>query len=125
MKIILPGEYPVSWNKFYAGSHWTYRRILAEDIHQKVVIALFQMGITSSTPPLDYRVNIKIIAYYKTTHIDSDNIPAKIYIDGLKGIVIKDDSPVYVGAVTVRSQRTTGKQRVEISIEKDEDIIDK
>jgi len=120
LTIILPGEKPISWNVFYRGKHWTYRKILAEDIHQKVALTIRSMGIFAGEPLIDYRINIKITAYYTKTHIDSDNIPAKLYIDGLKGIIIANDDPQYVGSVTTRSEKTTGKNRIEIEIVKDE-----
>lgn len=127
LTIILPGEKPISWNIFYGGRHWTYRRILAEDIHQKVAVTIRSMGITATEPLIDYRVNIRITAFYTKSHIDSDNIPAKLYIDGLKSIILSDDSPHFVGTVSTRSQKTTGKNRLEIEITKDEEepIVDK
>lgn len=121
LTITLPGERPVSWNQFYKGQHWIYRKILAEDIHQKVALTIRSMGITASEPMIDYPVNIKVTLFYTKTHIDSDNIPAKIYIDGLKGMIISNDDPRYVGTVSTRSQKTTGKNRLEIEITKDEE----
>mgnify|MGYP001577334176 CR=1 FL=1 len=120
MKIILIGERPISWNTFYAGKHWTYRRILAEDIHQKVFLTLKAKFGRKPIPQITYKVKIKITAFYKKTHIDSDNIPAKIYIDGLKGSLIPDDDPRYVGPVTTLSCKAEEgeKERVEIDITK-------
>lgn len=118
MKIVLLNEKPVSWNQFYKGQHWTYRRMLAEDVHQKVAMTLKAQFGRIPIPLIDYKVSITIVAYYKKTHIDSDNIPAKLYIDGLKGIVISDDSPYYVGSVTTESIKIEEgeKERVEIEI---------
>lgn len=121
MKIVLLGERPISWNNFYSGRHWSYRRILAEDIHQKVAFTLKAKFGRKPIPKIDYKVKIKVTAFYKKTHIDSDNIPAKIYIDGLKGFLIPDDDPRFVGSVTTLSKKveTGEKERVEIEIKRD------
>lgn len=120
MKIVLLGERPVSWNQFYKGQHWSYRRLMAEDIHQKVALTLKAKYGRKPIPKIDYKVKIKITAFYKKTHIDSDNLPAKIYIDGLKGILIPDDDPRFVGPVTTLSCKVEdgGKERMEIDIGK-------
>lgn len=121
MKIILLGERPTSWNQFYKGQHWAYRRMIAEDIHQKVAFTLKAKFGRKPIPLIKYKVAIKVTAYYKKSHIDSDNIPAKIYCDGLKGLLISNDDPRYVGPVTTHSRlvREGEKERVEIEITRD------
>lgn len=118
MKLILSGERPISWNQIYVSNHWSYRKIFSDQIHQAVKAALLIAGITKPTL-FPYKVNITITAFFKGRVMDSSNIPAKIYEDGLKGILIKDDSPKYVGSVTTRSEKDEENPRVEIEITKD------
>ena len=62
------------------------------------------------------KVDTEIIAYQKRM-IDPDNICAKLYIDGLKCLVIEDDTPEYVIRVTTES-RKSNKDYVEIYLQK-------
>lgn len=121
--IILPHARPVSWNTWYAGNHWSRRKLIADSVHKEVHVALYQLGYKQNTPPLPFRVNIAITNYFVKNGIDSDNIPAKFYIDGLKGILIQNDSPKFVGTVSTRSQKTDKDARIEIEITEDLDNL--
>lgn len=110
MKIVLEGERPISWNKYYAGSHWSKRAKEAERVHWLVAEQL--TGVRPFTEP----VNISITAYFKGVPQDCDNICAKVYIDALKGKIIKDDNPQFVESVTTRSVKAKSP-KLEIEIQ--------
>lgn len=113
MRIILLKERPMSLNKYYAGMHWKDR--------SDEVIRVRQLVRSSLKPHQKKmfinRVNIFITAYFSSRPQDSSNIVAKIYEDALKGIVIFDDSPKYVGIVATESRVDKDNPRVEIYIE--------
>lgn len=97
-QIIVQNHRGISWNKFYDTPHWTQRAELAKETHWLVRAAL----------PAEYEmfkgpVDIRVQAHYKHHPADSDNVCGKIYIDGLKGLVIEDDDPRYVRDCTTRS----------------------
>lgn len=120
MIIVLSGERPVSWNTLYKSGHWYYRQMLALDIHQKVAYALHAMGITKQKPQIfEGKVDIKVLVYSKGRPIDSDNVIIKLYCDGLKGLVLHDDSPKYVNWTASKSLKCPPdqKERIEIIIE--------
>jgi uncharacterized protein YjbK len=114
MLLVVPGRSP-SWNKIYTvNSYWT-RKAIVDGIHALVVQAL----LTQKIPKQIYekRVTIRVIAYFKHRPIDSDNIPAKIYLDPLKSWLLKNDDITCVGAVTTESIiDKTHPERVEITI---------
>lgn len=118
MLLVLPNERPQSLNKLYAGQHWSYRSILAMQTHALIRASLREMGICKPQP-FPYRVNITITGYFKGRILDSDNISAKMYVDGLKGILLIDDSPKYVGTVSTRSEHDNENPRVTIAITQD------
>ena len=98
-KLIIQDHKVISWNKLYQQKHWSYRKELADTIHNLVFFLAKQQKIK----PVKKKIDIYIQAY-QTRTIDSDNICAKLYIDGLKfAKIIKDDTPKYVGKVTLES----------------------
>jgi len=109
--IVLDGERPPSWNKIYSAGHWSKRKKIVDPIHEAVWYA-----IPAGTRPFKRRVDITVRAYFRSKALDSDNIPAKLYIDGLRGRVIVDDDRRYVRAVTTQSMRDKQRPRVEIEI---------
>ena len=126
MIIILEGERPWSWNKMYAGVHWTERRAEASRVHGLVMWELQQMA---NLPPgamlykMDYtpflfkeKVDIHITAYFKNKPQDPDNICSKLYIDGLVGNLIENDTREFVRRVTVQSEIDKDNPRVEIEV---------
>lgn len=110
MKIILEDEKPMSWNNFYAGKHWTFREDEARRVHTLVHLQTLQYK--RFTKPVD----IIITVYGDRKLLDCDNIPAKLYIDGLKSKVIIDDTPKWVDSVTTRSRVDKTRPRVTIEI---------
>ena len=112
MIIVLEGERPVSWNRYYAGTHWRKRASLATNVHLTVRSEIYGRPI----PDFDGPVDITVTAYLKGQMIDADNICAKMYIDALKELVITDDDPRYVRSVTTMSVRDKENPRVEIEV---------
>lgn len=109
IRIILPGEVPISWNQIYESRHWRFRHTEALRVHNTVALYANRCEMVKGL------VDIAVIVYFHGRMLDSDNIPVKLYVDGLKGRVIVDDSPKYVRAVT--SMSVKGKEsRVEIII---------
>ena len=111
MIIVLEGERPVSWNRYYAGTHWRKRASLATNVH-----LIMRAALDPEMTPFEKPVHIAVRAYMKGQMIDADNICAKMYIDGLKGLVIKDDDARYVTGVTVIALRDKDDPRVEIEV---------
>lgn len=111
MKIVLPKERPMSNNVFY-GLHWAKQNEEAQRAHALVRYSLTRL----QRVPFSEKVNIYITAYFKNRPLDSDNIAAKLYVDGLKGYIIHDDTPAYVGFVATKSEVDKENPRVEVKI---------
>lgn len=111
-KIILKGERPMSWNQLYSGSHWTVRSLEAARVHKLVAYSMDAARGGAYTG----KVGIVIKAYFDKRPFDCDNIATKLYIDGLKGRVIVDDTPKYLSAVTAMSLVDKENPRVEIEV---------
>lgn len=109
--IVLPGERPTSWNKYYSGAHWSERRDEVNRVRQVVRAAL-----TGNEEPYPFAVKIEITAYYDNHPLDCDNLAAKLYIDALKGWLLRDDTPQCVRSVTTASFVDKANPRVEIVI---------
>lgn len=111
--LMLEGEQPMSWNKMYAGLHWSDRKAEADRVHLAVRVA-----IDPNEPMFDKPVSITIRAYFKNRRLqlDASNIAAKLYEDGLIGWLIKDDSPQYVRSMTTVSLLDRQNPRIEIEI---------
>lgn len=112
MRIEIKGATLPSWNMFYSGRHWSVRSKFAHDWHMLVKNAAKRFKITDS------KVDIKVECFYSGRAIDSDNLCLKLITDGLKGIVIKDDTPRYVHAVTAISSKDKSNPRTIINITK-------
>lgn len=105
----LEGERAQSWNKYYAGAHWTKRRREAERVHALVMSAVADYAaaywhsvVTGFTEP----VEVSVIARYKSKPVDVDNVMVKLYIDGLRAArIIIDDDPLHITALHVCSEK--------------------
>ena len=110
-KLILEGERPVSWNGYYAGSHWSVRDKEARRVH-----AITRAALDPELPMFDGVVSVLITAYVKSKPMDCDNLAAKLYIDALQGWWIENDTPDYIDSVTTRVEVDTLSPRVEIVV---------
>ena len=113
VKLVLQDEQPMSWNKIYAGKHWTHRQQEADRVHQ-----LVRSAIDPDKPMFDCIVDIEMYVYFKNRRVqqDASNIAAKFYEDGLIGWIIEDDSPQYVRSVKTVSLLDRANPRVEIIV---------
>jgi len=111
MIITLDDHRPTSWNKYYSGLHWWERKSLTDEVHSLVVATLGPEFETFDVP-----VDIVVTAYFKSHPQDPDNICTKMYIDGLVGRVIHNDTMEYVASVTSRSRKAK-ENRVEIEVQ--------
>lgn len=110
MKITIPNHKAISWNKLTGRMHWTKRAKLVQEISGLVRYGNTYTGIIAE------KVDISITAYYKDKRRhDSDNVCAKLYIDGLKGL-IEDDDTRYVGKVTTQAKIGQKEDKVLITI---------
>lgn len=111
MKIILPKERPMSWNKMYSGMHWTKRREEAERVHW-LILSKTTTGILR----FKNKVSITISVFFDRKPLDPDNITSKFYIDGLRFMILKDDTYEWIDSVTTKSRIDKINPRVEIDI---------
>jgi Holliday junction resolvase RusA-like endonuclease len=111
LTLVLEGENPVSWNKFYNSKHWSHLKEQADRVHSLVRSAL----------PHDYprfeQCHVEFVAYFKDNRRrDLDNICTKLYIDGLVGHVIDDDRYTILKRLTVSAEVDKKRPRLEITI---------
>jgi len=116
MKIILEGERPWSWNLMYGGKHWSKRKEEADRVHELIWATLNSDACEKPKKVMDRVADIFVTAYFKNRPQDSDNICSKLYIDGLIGSVIQDDTREFVRRVTTQSEIDKENPRVEIEI---------
>lgn len=111
--ILLPDERPPSWNDSYAGQHWSKRKAEADRVHMAVRAAIDPDQVVMFAEP----VNVTVTVFFAERALDADNIPAKLYVDALKGWVIVDDDRRYVRSVTTVTEVDTEAPRVVIEVE--------
>lgn len=98
LKIWLPDERPISWNRFMR-MHWTKRHDEVLRVQWAVYAALSK---TLGPNPDDWPsyagvpVECSIEVWFQGRRYDVSNISEKLYEDGLKGNIIPDDSPPHV-----------------------------
>lgn len=104
---------PLSWNKYYAGMHWTRRQVISEEWKWIVKSALIKHKITHTA--FKEPVCVKICAYMRRL-IDCDNICLKVIIDGLRDWkLIVDDGPEFISEIRVRVLKDED-ERIEIEV---------
>ena len=122
IRITLPDLRALGWNKVMR-MHWTQQHRRNGQVWLAVRVANH-----AEWQPIDYRVDVHVIATCKGTPLDPDNICAKFYIDAIKtkrakdGTIIderilRDDDPDCVRYVTTESVRGKRNQ-VEIILTK-------
>ncbi len=117
MRIEILDHKAISWNQLYKQGHWSERSSLAKQIHRLVAISCIA-DFNVSLKTIKKKVDISIIAHYKDKRRrDSDNVCAKLYLDGLKEKgIIKDDDTRYVGKVTTEAKIGQKENKVVIKI---------
>lgn len=109
--IVLKDERPVSWNSFYSGKHWKFR-----DNETKRVRVVVREVLTGEEELYQVPVDILVTGYFSEKPQDSDNICDKLYIDALKGWLLKDDDRKWVRIASTLSEVDKQNPRVEIQI---------
>ena len=109
----------MSWNVLYAGKHYTVRQNEANRVH-----SIVREGIDPEQASIcQNRVDIIITTFFGHRPIDSCNVATKMYIDGLIGWYIEDDSIKYVRSSKSVVEMDRDRPRVEIKIiETDEPV---
>ena len=97
--------------------HWGIKQRMAEEWH----LLVFQCCKEQKVAPINKigrLIEVTIKCYFKSRAkaLDPDNICAKIAIDGLKGIVIKDDNLDHIKRVSTESYVDRDNPRTEIII---------
>lgn len=121
MLLVILGRAP-SWNTIYNSNSYWKRKVLVDGIHARVINTLLEKKI----PKLLFlqKVDIVVTAYFNKRPIDSDNVPAKIYIDPLKNWLMREDNIHYVRKVTTEAvYNPKDIERVEILILDDISIV--
>lgn len=103
----------ISWNQLYSMKHWTYRKALADEIHQLIRFEACGQEFPVFTNP----VKVKITAVKKSHPIDCSNINVKLYEDGLVqgGYLIDDDIKHVVEVTTVSQKGNSNYVEIEVS----------
>ena len=85
------GKY--SFNKVYAGMHWTKRKAAADYFHSITQCALHSKKI----PRTPFKRPVRITMYFNSNlDISNHSWIAKMVEDGMKGWLIQDDTKKYV-----------------------------
>jgi|GEM_PF-1746568 len=108
LHVSLDGVRPETWN--------VLKRLNKHAWHEEVIAAAWMMreALGPEPPVITGRLDIEVITHFDKNPYDSDNIPAKLFIDGLKNFVIPDDRPKYVRRVTTESRIDRRHPRVEV-----------
>lgn len=112
IKIIIPKFRPPTWNAIYQSKHWSTRAKLVQMVHGEVAFA--SRGILPL--PLGSLHDVHIDVYFKNRPYDSDNVPIKVFVDGLKGRILKDDTISYIRRVSSESHIDKLNPRVVITL---------
>lgn len=110
LHICLRGERPKSWNELKRLDRWRW-----QDEVDRVKL-IMRAALPAMPPVYTGRVDIAVVAYFRGKAFDSDNIPAKLFIDGLINLVIPDDSPRFVRRVSTESRIDRKHPRIEITL---------
>jgi len=113
VRIILDGERPQTWNKYWSGQHWAVRKADADRVHMLVRAAIDP----SKAFIYDNPVKITISVWFKSHPQDAPNICTKPYIDALQNWYIEDDNPKFLPRVEAASYVDKRRPRLEIEIE--------
>lgn len=99
--IHLPGVKAQSWNEFWRGKHYAAR---SRDKHAMALLVRAALD-PAACEPYSVPVHVTVTATYKRHPIDCDNLCSKPLLDALQGLLLHNDSPRWVRAVTLQSRR--------------------
>jgi len=112
IRLILAGERPQSWNKHWAGTHWTKRKKERDRVHMLVRSEIDPDNAVIFNSPVEITINV----WFKSRPLDVFNIVTKPYVDALIGWYIVDDSPDHVPVTHTGSFIDKRRPRMEIEI---------
>jgi hypothetical protein len=103
LTLVIPGK-PPSLNTYYSGQHWSKRKRVRDDWHEKVALLAPDIEVT------DYPVSVTCEVRFSDGRgqYDTDNCvaAAKLITDGLEEAGVLDgDTPKHIDSVTLRSVR--------------------
>lgn len=103
------GKY--SFNKVYAGMHWTKRKAAADYFHSLTQCALYNQKL----PKLPFKKPVRITMYFNSNlDVSNHSWIAKMIEDGMKGWLIQDDTKKYVAEL---DQKFWGGEGIKVVIE--------
>lgn len=103
---------PMSWNK---AMRMHYRERSREfDAHKAAVLLAWKL-LAHKPEPFSVPVEIEATAYFATRRFDADNCVWKPIIDAAKGLILTNDSPVYVTRVISASKADKANPRIELT----------
>ncbi len=90
-KIIIQEKIP-SLNEWYSSSHWTKRKSQKDYFKKKITTLLLEQGCHKNGKIDKFKVSLVY-----NSRLDPDNTITiiKIFVDSLKGLVVKDDTKKY------------------------------
>jgi len=110
-KLVLMDERPQSWNTLKR-LHWSGWQ---EEVTRAKYLVIEALG--GMPDMVRQRVDVTVTAHYDKRPHDSDNIPAKLYIDGLVAAgLLADDRRQYLRRVTTEAAIDRDRPRVEIEV---------
>lgn len=86
----------LSLNKLYSNCHWAKRKKDADSIHELVKYSLIEQGVK---PVLFVRPVELTFMFNTRLDISNTAYAAKLIEDGLKGLLLQDDSKKHVRAI--------------------------
>jgi hypothetical protein len=112
--VVVQNEKPrlPSWNTFYGGTHYHTRSRIKKTWAEIMRSAILEKGAVM----FDERVDISITAFYKGRVPDSDNICAKVIIDPLIGLVIREDDSSVVRRVILEARHDKANPRIVVEV---------
>jgi hypothetical protein len=115
LKLVIPIR-SVSLNDIYGADSWAVRAKIATQVHEQVTWQLQIDGV----PRVFFapRVDVHVDAYFHDHWLDSDNIPIKLMIDGLRSYgILENDDPRFVRRVSSEAHMSdTGRESVAITV---------
>lgn len=110
----LPLHVNFEWgmNRVYSGDHWSIRKQQAAQVHILVKAAIRKQ--CRNVPVFGSPVTVRI-RYNSRLDIDNHGYITKLIIDGMKGLLIKDDDKRYVREL-IQCFHTLDKQKIIVEV---------
>lgn len=103
---------PMSWNKAMR-MHFAPRDVVFTE--HKDAVGMAWNSLVNKPEPFSVPVEIEATAYFASRRFDADNLVWKPIIDAAKGLILTNDSPVYVTRVISASKTDKTNPRIELT----------